>query len=281
MDFLIIISLIVGLYIASFLFYKKLKNKLNLYFEGFKKNYHLLSKLESRIHKPFIEFDEKNQKDNWLVITSFNRKEYLKLTIQSARKFEKDIKILVVDNGSSVDVLNDLYSCFESGQINKLILNKNNEVQQWQKSFSIAQAFKILSLESVRSITFSDDDILIEKPWLNSSENILQNIPSALFVNLMYDEIQDSVHQTIEQLEFDGETIKLKRSFNGSFFYFPLSAIKELGLPPINEGFGEPSVEDWYYSRLTDMKDRYIATVNKAKHLGYGDSVRENMESIA
>lgn len=279
---LILIIAIIIFYALFVLIYKKIKKMIigleRNYKDTVSKELTFLAAIENRICKPFKEFDTNRQKEDWLVIFSYKRMELLIQTVRTAKANEPDIKILVIDNGSPQDLIDELNKLFQDGLINKLILNHNNEVLQWQKCFSIAQAFKILSLESVHSITFSDDDILVEKPWLKDSDNLLQRIPDAIFISLMTDSIQEKVHKTISELTISGETVRLKKSFIGTFFYLPISAIDELGMPPFNEGIYEASVEDWFYSRLVESKGKIIPTINRCQHLGYASSIREAIE---
>ncbi len=237
-----------------------------------------ISKIENRISKPFTEFSIDDAADDWACIISFNRSELVLQTIETAKKFEPTIKIIVIDNGSSAETIHTLVDAKIQGKIDKLVLNSHSDIKQWQKCFSIASAMKLLSLKPVKSITFIDDDILIEGAWLEFSNKLVNEIPHVKMVSLMNDHIQENIHKTIEEVTIDNEVIKLKQSFIGTFFYFPIQSISDLGMPPFNEGISEASVEDWYYSRLITAKDWKIATINRCTHLGYSQSIREEIE---
>ncbi len=281
MVFMIIISL-TSLLLLFALFYVRTKQLLYKYHRLNKKiedkfvDY--ISRIENRISKPFDEFNPSERKEDWLLIISYNRKDLLMGAISSARQHEPSIKIAVVDNGSCEEVTKALHKSFDEGAIDKLVLNKHDDVPQWQKCLSIAQAMKLLSLQSVKSLTIMDDDILVEAPWLQISGKLTSEMENVKFVSLMDDEIQDRIHKTLEKHTIDGELVKLKTSFIGTFFYIPVDSLIELGLPPFNEGIAEASVEDWYYSRLTKAKGWKIATINRCKHLGYAASIREAIE---
>jgi hypothetical protein len=276
LTFVLFSILLCFLSLLSVVIYKRTKKLVSKVYDLEIKNTNLISKIESRISKTFEEFDSGKQKEDWLLIISYSRKDLLEQTIRTAKSNEPNVKILVVDNGSSKELLEDLQKMFYEGLINKLLFNHNQEVSQWQKSFSISQAYKLLSLESVRSITICDDDILVEKPWINDSRRILKVIPEALIVSLMTDDRQEKIHLTKDEKIVGGELVKLKTSFIGTFFYIPVEAIKVLGLPPLNEGL--TPTEDWYYSNLIEQKGWMVATVNRCQHLGYDCSIREKVE---
>jgi len=240
-----------------------------------------ISKIESRISKPFQDFHNKQgEAYNWAVVTSYNRYKDLENTLLSIRRYEPKIKILVIDNGSEKNTIDLLYRFQKQNLIDKLLLNTNKDVPQWQKSFSMAQAMKLLSLENIQSgITWIDDDMIIKKPWIHISESIIENFSKEKIkiVTCHNDQVQEKIHPTEQIISFKGYSIHLKSSFNGSFFYTPISFLSTAGLPPFSEGYSEASVEDWYYSRRLMEKGWKVATIDCADHIGYDISHREKL----
>jgi GT2 family glycosyltransferase len=230
--------------------------------------------------KPINDFnsEDSQKQDDWLIMISYNRSELAVQGLESAKINEPNLKILVVDNGSDFNATSKLNIARERGLIDKLILNNSKDVPQWQKGFAIAQAIKLLALESVKSISIIDDDVIITSDWLKLSENLCASRQDIKIVCLMDDEIQESKHPTESIVKFENEIIKLKNSFNGAFFYMPIETIKTLGFPPYNEGVSEASVEDWYYTRLAAAKSWKIGTIDRCVHLGYADSIRESLK---
>ena len=263
--------------IVTIMFYKRMKLNFKKHLNEYV-NY--ISKIETRLARPFEDFDPLGSaKEDWVVVTSSNREDKLVQTVQSIKAYEPDIKILVVDNGSNISTLNMLYELFQEKSIDKILLNQNADIPQWQKSFSMAQALKVLSLESIKSISWVDDDIKIYKPWIKDAEQIInQNRDHNIkIVNCMIDDLQEENHPTIKEIYFQDHKVKLKKSLNGAFFFTPVEFFKEAGMPPIAEGISSASVEDWYYSRQLQGRGWYAATIDCAVHLGYNESEREKL----
>jgi len=244
-----------------------------------------ISKIERRISKPFKDFDNLHEESHmWVVVTSYNRNKDLKNTILSIRENEPEVKILVVDNGSDIETIDLLYLLKKEDLIDKLLLNTKADIPQWQKSFSMAQAMKVLSLEKIKDgITWIDDDIIVKNPWIKISESIIKEFDKEKIkiVTCHNDHIQEESHPTEGTLIFKGYSIHLKSSFNGGFFYTPLSFLKAAGLPPLSEGYSHASTEDWYYSRRLMAHGWKVATVNCSEHIGYERSHREKLHETA
>lgn len=239
-----------------------------------------VSKIEKRMVRPFEDFKETNHEKVWLVIFTLNRKDLLLNTIASIRKHEPDVKILVVDNGSTDGAQQELMTLLNQGTIDKLIVNRKDSVPQWQKSFNIHQAFKMLSVEELDYIAWVDDDMEVTRPWVKIAIQTLDKLKdkSVKLVSLSVDEIQEAVHPTLETLSVEGTLVRIKGSFNGAFVFMPVSLLKQIGLPPIREGITAAAVEDWYYTRLFRAENWKVAAIDACIHLGYKQSTRENVE---
>lgn len=239
-------------------------------------NNDILGKIEKRMAKPLEPFGNSENVSDWVFIATYKRVDLLRQTLCSIRDNEPDVKIIVVDNGSDLDAKKQMSEMHEQGIINKVLFNLHSETPQWQKSFAISQSLKLLSLEDVKSITVMDDDILVQEAWLQTAEKIINQNPKVKIVSMLDDAVQSKNHKTVRTDIYNGEEVKIRQTFNGAFFYMPIKTICTLGLPPIKEGFGDASVEDWYYSRIIKASDWEVAVVNKSKHLGYDESMRVN-----
>ncbi len=248
-------------------FYKKSKKKFDYI------RIHI-SNIEHRVRRSFDEFQEVPGNTNWAVITSFKRDGTIFNLINDIRKYEPNVKIIVADNGSNIELINELTQYHSNGDINRILLNRNSEIPQWQKNFSISQALKLLSLEDVKSVTFFDDDMAIEKAWINDCEQILKEFSDLQLIDLLDDKIQEKNHPTIEKRIYNSEALKIKDAVNGAFFYMPKAVIRELGLPPTGEGINDASIEDGYYTRIIQEKGWRVGVINRAQNLGYENSKR-------
>lgn len=285
MNFIIILVNIIVLTLFFILFHKRTNKLLYKYFEFNKKeilnfNTHI-GNIENRIKREIKVKNVKSNilnnfsKENWIIITSFNRGELITKLIDSIKKYEKNIKIIVIDNGSENFTLEKLLNLKKAKSIDYLLLNENNLIPQWQKSYSLVQALKLLELREIDLITVSDDDITINSSWLETSTNLFNTFDDVKLVNLMDDDFQEQIHKTVENRTIDNLSFKVKETFNGAFFCIKFDTLVKLGYPPINEGISDSSVEDWYYSRLFKANNWKVAALNFSNHLGYNNSKRE------
>lgn len=211
-----------------------------------------------------------------MVVVTINRKEHLYKALRSVKQHEPTIRILVVDNGSVDDTPELLAGMLDDGTIDKVVLNRNIDVPQWQKTFSLHQAFRVLLLEPCEYIVWMDDDVLVRKPFVDTAKTILTTLhkKKVRIVSLLTDERQNAVHPTREKLVVGSEEVRLKDSFNGAMVMLPAQFLREIGLPPLREGADNLAVEDWYYSRLLQQRGELVAAVDIADHMGAGDSMR-------
>jgi hypothetical protein len=291
---LIILVNILTLIVTFFIFYKRSKKLIYKYFDKSKKENQEFIKyvgnIENRLKKE-IKVDKillqtnnnlkNNNSENWALIVSFNRGELIKNLISDIKKFEKDIKIIVIDNGSKSDTINILTEMKLNFLIDLLILNTNNLTPQWQKSYAIYQGIELLKMREIYTLTIFDDDINVQSNWINSAKVILDTNKDIKIANFMNDDEQEKVHKTIEVREVNSNgtliKFKVKETFNGAFFCLEFSTLLQMGYPPIAEGISDSSVEDWYYSRILKSNNWLIASLDHSKHLGYDNSIRESI----
>lgn len=239
------------------------------------------ARIEERMSKPFEGLGRKGG-STWAVIFTYNRKDFLEKAARSMRAAEPSIKIIVVDNGSTDGTQQTLVQLYSEGIVDKILLNRHEDVPQWQKAYNIHQVFRLLTPEECEYLVWMDDDVFVRQPFLKPAHSILEQLGSSgvALVSMLTDEDQNSIHATQEEKTIDGVHVRIKGTFNGAFVFFPAALLREIGLPPIREGSDDLSSEDWYYSRLLQSKGMKIAAVHFADHMGVaGNSMREKMFS--
>jgi len=274
----IIIVILIALYACHARIKKLMKKQLIMIRQNHDYLFKILIKLEKNFIKPVEDFVSGDVKRPWVVVTSYNRPHLLQTTVESIRQHEPDVSVLVVDNGSNRETVNQVFELKQQGLVDKVVLNTYDDVPHWQKSFSLCQAFKLLTLEGVSSITVADDDILVKQSWLKDAHKLCRWSDVRL-VCLHHDKIQSRSHVTERVEMFEGEEVHIKNSFNGAFFYVEPEALKALGYPPVGEGISMAGMEDWYFSRQLKARNWKVATINRAVHLGYDVSIRERLEA--
>lgn len=262
-------------------FYKEIKNE-NQTFLKYIGNIENRLKKEIKVDKNLIPNIAINQSENWALIISFNRGDLIKNLISDIKKYEKEVKVLVIDNGSKPATIQILTDLKINGFIDLLILNTNSLTPQWQKSYAIYQGIELLKMREIDTLTIFDDDINLQANWLKLAKEILNSFKDIKIVNFMDDEEQEKNHKTKETRGLDNNgnkvNFKVKETFNGAFFCLEFRTLLQLGYPPIAEGISDSSVEDWYYSRILKANNWLIAAFEHSKHLGYNDFKREELE---
>lgn len=242
-------------------------------------------RIESRMVRAATEFDSDATHGVWAILFSYNRSDLARRTIESLRKHEPTLPILVVDNGSDAATRDMLQAMMSNGTIQKLLLNTHEQVPQWQKSFALVQALKLFSLERPRHIVWIDNDIDVTRPFLADAAQILEELAQehVKVINLTDDTEEEHNHPTIKhvpvKLSHGVEEIKICASFNGQFVFVNASFFAELGYPQLAEGINDLSVEDWYYSRLLEARAYRAAVLPAALHMGANVSSREAVEN--
>lgn len=272
------VVLLLAVYASHARIKKLLKKQSGMIRQNLQYLFEVIAHVEQRLAKPVEEFSAAGVKRDWAVVISYNRPQLLKTTVESMRQHEPDLAVLVVDNGSDRDTLSQLLELRAQGLVDKLLVNTHKHVPQWQKSFALCQAFKLLTVEGVASITVADDDLLVEKSWLRDARELCRWRDVRL-VCLHHDAIQAVSHATERVEMFAGEEVLIKSSFNGAFFYVQPEVLRELGYPPVGEGLSMAGLEDWYYSRQLAARKWKVATIQRAVHLGYDVSMRERLEA--
>lgn len=236
-----------------------------------------LGKLESRMVNPFVEWRGDGSGEAWVLVITRDRCSSLRRTIEQIRRFEPAARILVVDNGSLDGAPDLLMHLLREGPIDRLLLNKPGTVPQWQKCSSLQQGLRLLAIEKTTSITWVDDDVQIQKPWIADASRVMKALAARRVevVSLLLDPVQQANHPPVETLEVEGIPVTLSRTFNGAFACVDPSFFKKYGLPPLGEGLSEASVEDWYYSRLIQASGGLCAFLECSSHLYHQSSLRE------
>ena len=241
-----------------------------------KELFQALGKLELRMAEG-LHHVKRDNGITWLIICTYNRKARIQKLLQQLNNLEPELRILVIDNGSADGTQAFLTEALTQGLIQRVLLNSHNITPQWQKSFALTQAMKLLEAEDFQYLAWMDDDLHIGKSFSKDCQNILKSFEKekVRFVNFIDDEIQDHSHPTEAVFELPGiSKIKIKSSLSGAAVFFERSILNEIGTPPTKEGISDFSVEDWYYSRLIKALDYRVAFIDCALHEAYDDSQR-------
>ncbi len=240
-------------------------------------------RVENRLVRGMPEFEgNRDNSKTWAIMFTFNRKDMAVRTLATLRRHEPNLPILVIDNGSTDGTRHALAELLEKGEINKVLLNTFKDVPQWQKSFAINQALKLLSLESPAYIAWLDDDLEIERPFVAPAIHLLSTLREERIkaISMLDNDVEERNHPTVKRIQVDlpagPEEIKIRSTFNGGFNFYSTSFFSEFGAPPIGQGFHEWGVEDWYYSRRLQAMDYRVAIFVAAAHVGH-ESKREEM----
>ncbi len=247
--------------------------------EDYESRFHrYFSRLEERMSRPFDGFSHKPGVV-WAVVFTYNRQALLRQAVHSLRAVEPHIKIVVVDNGSSDGTQEALVQMYNEGAVDKILLNKHEDVPQWQKAYNMHQVFRLLAMEECESLVWMDDDVQVRRPFIRAAAAIIEQLGSqgVVLVSMLTDEEQNYYHPTEKEQTVDGVQVRVKNTFNGAFVFFPVQLLRELGLPPIREGNDELASEDWYYSRMLQTKGLKVAAVDFADHLGADASMRKKI----
>lgn len=243
------------------------------------------TRIETRLVHGISEFKKMSSSGlTWAIVFTYNRKALTLRTLETLRRHEPDLPVLVIDNGSTDGTRELLSDLLEKQLITKVLFNRHEDIPQWQKSFAINQALKLLALETPSYIVWMDDDLEIERPFVKDAIALLNLLkPKRVrVINMTDNAIEEKNHPTIErisaQLPSGKHEIKIRATFNGQFDFYASDFFAELGPPPIGQGFHQWGVEDWYYSRRIQAADYRAAVYVAATHVGYGQSKREEMQ---
>lgn len=131
----------------------------------------------------------------WAIIATYTRQALLERTLRSLRKHEPDVKILVIDNGSEDDTPTFLAQACTDGLVDKVVLNKHEDVPHWQKAFNIHQAMALLSMEPLSHVIILDDDVEVSRPFIGHSLALLSRTDVHVsLVSLLTDDEQNANH---------------------------------------------------------------------------------------
>lgn len=105
-----------------------------------------------------------------IIIPSYEAFEYLKLCIESIRKYTVGIEMIVVDNSSSTAVRKYLKTISQNGEI-QLTLNRVNY------GFSHAVNQGILSANPRNDIVLMNNDAMVTPGWLEALREVVERVP--------------------------------------------------------------------------------------------------------
>ncbi len=213
----------------------------------------------------------------WILITVRGRAALTAQCLDSIlRNTPVDRKIIVVDNGSRDETLDDLYKMFRQGKIHRLICNKVGTVPQWEKGYAIRQAARIVEDEPHDFFAWFDNDVTVKPGWFAAAQLVLEHLTNVEVCSLHNDQIQEKHHKTIRTENIGPYHVRMKLTANGAAWVMRSDFFQKYGLPPIGMGINRSGTEDWYYSDKLqhDGRPRFAVVDGFAEHHGYTNSVK-------
>lgn len=224
----------------------------------------------------------------WLCVTTKERPELTKRTLSSIRDTvnRDECGIIVVDCGSEAPTRELLQEELKLGLIDRLILNRERTVPQWQKCYAIRQALGMLEMEPFDYFGWIDNDLEFRTGWIDAARHTLQiriidSEHYAFEVAACHqDERHEKSHPTVERFDImlsDRRVfcLRSKQTANGACWIVRRAFFDRWGLPPVGLGKCELGVEDWFYSRKLQASGRALfGVIDGCEHLGYDNSQR-------
>ena len=279
------LSLLVVCNVVAFLFYYRRTKRLlyrfsdlvNLKVDG------TFKRVEARLIHRVPDF-ENTAGSPWAVMFTYDRKEMAVHTLETLKKYEPQLPVLVIDNGSKDGTPEVITQMLLDGRIQKVLLNTHEDVPQWQKAFALKQALKLLALEHPSHIVWLDDDLEVTRPFVKEGIELIEELKNkrVKVINMTDNEEEERNHPTIERIIVTvcgvAQEIKIRQTFNGQFNICSAEFFREFGYPPITEGISELAGEDWFYSRQLQNNDYRVAVFPAANHVGFTNSKRIEIE---
>jgi|GEM_PF-536456 GT2 family glycosyltransferase len=267
---------------AFWLYYRRTKRLLFRYRESVNQKSELLTqhldatfrRIESRLVHGRSDFENTTgDPSTWAVMFTYDRKGMAIRAIETLRQFEPALPLLVIDNGSKDGTPEMLTQMLRQGTIQKVLFNTHEDVPQWQKSFALKQALKLLAMENPLYLVWLDDDLEITRPFVKEGIALLDTLREerVKVINMTDSEVEERNHPTIKRVRVErfgiSEEIKIRPTFNGQINLFSTEFFREAGYPPIAEGITDWGLEDWFYSRrLIDLDYRAAVFVAAVHH---------------
>ena len=216
----------------------------------------------------------------WILITVRGRAELTGKCLASLlHGTPGEYRLIVVDNGSRDKTLDGLYQLFRDGKIHRLICNKVNTVPQWEKSYAIAQAVRLIADEPYDYFAWIDNDVVMKSGWLAAAQLVLETQKDVEVCSLHNDTIQEKRHKTVRTVRVGPYSARIKLTANGAAWVMRKGFFEKYGLPPIGLGVNREGTEDWFYSDKlqADGRPRFAIIDGYAEHLGYKQSIKREV----
>ncbi len=213
----------------------------------------------------------------WILVTVRGRPELTGKCIDALlQNTPGDWKIIIVDNGSRDETLDELYRLFRDGKIERLVCNKVGTVPQWEKGYAIRQAVRLVEDEPHDLFAWVDNDVVVNPGWLAAAQLVLVTLADIEVCSLHNDNIQEKRHKTIRTERVGPYTVRRKLTANGAAWVMRSGFFAKYGLPPIGMGINREGTEDWFYSDKLqhDGRPRFGIVEGFAEHLGYQCSIK-------
>jgi len=212
----------------------------------------------------------------WVLVTVRGRQELTRRCLDSLIETTPSLKLIVIDNGSRDETLNDLYKRFRLGQIHRLVCNKVNTVPQWEKGYAIRQAARLLKDETADLFAWVDNDIIVKPGWIAAAQFVLQHLQNVEVCSMHNDPVQEKRHKTVSITEVGPYSARMKKTANGAIWVMRWEFFEKNGLPPVGKGINREGTEDWFYSDKFQQGGnlRFAVVDGFSEHLGYQTSLK-------
>ena len=215
----------------------------------------------------------------WILVTVRGRPALTGRCLEALMRLPpEEYRLIVVDNGSRDETLDELYRMFRLGKIYRLICNQVGTMPQWEKCYAIRQAVRIAMDDPGEMFAWIDNDVVVKDGWLDAARSVLAALPEVEVCSLHNDNIQERRHKTLREVQVGQIHVRLKLTANGAAWVMRGDFFAKHGLPPIGLGVNREGTEDWFYSDKlrADGRPRF-AVIDYANHIGYQNSLKHQV----
>ena len=229
----------------------------------------------------FGRYHESDEGVIHLILTVRDRLDFTEKTLDSLRPTLSDkVTIWCIDNGSHSNTKAYLRLQKNNGTLHSIVFNGNGRVPQWEKCYSIVQAWEGIKkvITPADYVGWIDNDMVVKPHWVDIPDKVLA-MPEVDVCSLHNDQFQETKHPTARVDKLGDLVVRLKPTANGAFWVMRPDFFSVYGFPPVGMGACKQGVEDWHYCRLLMQKHRLFGVVDGvSEHIGYKVSMRKRIQ---
>lgn len=209
-----------------------------------------------------------------LLITTFNRPEYLTHCLESVSKieFDSDLTVLVIDDNSSDSKTLELIDQFQSDkfEIRKMYLPKNKGIAN-----ALRIGFNYLFASGCELVTNLDGDAIVKPEFLSVLTALKSRFPDCIVSGFNTQSADPKTgiirHQTIGQFQ----DYCLKQTVGGINMMISDVQYKAFVLPALLQ------TGHWDWNVCKRVKSFIVSTPSVVQHIGIGQGMNLNNPDIA